>query len=162
MIAPVPQVQFRTSSAKLDRPKLDPAKDIQYISEANLIKSPMVFSTLGLQSYLLRYGIWTLLPPTPVPPSEKVRLEHTGALGPRRTKQFLGSKKASKAPRRRCRCRCRCRCRTTWTRRHDQEHEMYQYPDTTNGTAIYADQLGWCQRGQWGGIYGSPMCRVWD
>ena len=31
------------------------------------------------------------------------------------------------------------------------------YPDTTNGTAIYAAPLGWCQGSQWGGIYGSPM-----
>ena len=30
-------------------------------------------------------------------------------------------------------------------------------PDTTNGTGILTDQLGWCQGGQWGGIYGSPM-----
>ena len=25
---------------------------------------------------------------------------------------------------------------------------------------IYADQLGWCQGGQWGGIYASPMERL--
>ena len=31
-------------------------------------------------------------------------------------------------------------------------------PDTTHGTAIYADQLGWCQGGQWGG---SPMAVPW-
>ena len=32
---------------------------------------------------------------------------------------------------------------------------------TLHGTGIYADQLGWwCQRGQWGGIYGSPMERL--
>ena len=29
-------------------------------------------------------------------------------------------------------------------------------PDATHGTAIYADQLGWCQ-GVDVGIYGSPM-----
>ena len=33
---------------------------------------------------------------------------------------------------------------------------LHRVPNTTNGTAIYADQLGWCQGGQWGGIYGSP------
>ena len=38
------------------------------------------------------------------------------------------------------------------------------YPDATNGTAIYADQLGWCQGGQ---LIGSPSwqsqtSRVWD
>ena len=40
-----------------------------------------------------------------------------------------------------------------------EEPELdYAYnPDATDGTAIYADQLGWCQRGQWEGIYASPM-----
>ena len=33
-------------------------------------------------------------------------------------------------------------------------------PHAANGTAIYADQLGWCQRGQLIGIYGSPIGRV--
>ena len=32
---------------------------------------------------------------------------------------------------------------------------------TLHGTGIYADQLGWCQGVQWGGIYSSPMGRVW-
>ena len=32
------------------------------------------WDSLGLQSYLRRYD-WTLLAPTPVPPSQKVRLE---------------------------------------------------------------------------------------
>ena len=31
------------------------------------------------------------------------------------------------------------------------------YPDTTNGTAIYGDQLGWCQGGLSGAAYGSPV-----
>ena len=26
----------------------------------------------------------------------------------------------------------------------------------------YMSTLGWCQRGQWGGIYSSPISRVWD
>ena len=28
---------------------------------------------------------------------------------------------------------------------------------TLHGTGIFTYTLGWCQRGQWGGIYGSPM-----
>ena len=37
------------------------------------------------------------------------------------------------------------------------------YPDTTHGSAIGLPiRKGWCQVGQWGGIYGSPMGRDWD
>ena len=31
------------------------------------------------------------------------------------------------------------------------------HTQTLHGTAIYAYHLGWCQGGQCGGIYGSPM-----
>ena len=31
--------------------------------------------------------------------------------------------------------------------------EGFSHPNTTDGTGIFTDQLGWCQRGQWVGIY---------
>ena len=44
----------------------------------------------------------------------------------------------------------------------DEPEALCLIPDTTNGTAIYADQLGWFGGSTDRQSYGSPICRVWE
>ena len=47
---------------------------------------------------------------------------------------------------------------STCLKKGAESHQKLTFPDTTHGTGIFTDQLGWCQGGQWGG---SPMAVPW-